>query len=98
MTLAHCPFNEYREDLCYIVSNKHQADQHSVILWCFFFMVSFIICDAGFPFHRQILIFLFLSINLEIHSPWNYREYKTELPMGDDLDRNMQMVPKRIKF
>lgn len=92
MTLAHCPFNEYREDLCYIVSNRHQADQHSVILWCFF-MVSFIICDAGFPFHRQILIFLFLSINLEIHSPWNYG-----LPMGDDLDRNRQMVPKRIKF
>lgn len=97
MTLAHCPFNEYREDLSYIVSNRHQADQHSVILW-YFLMVSFIICDAGLPFHREILIFLFQSINLEIHSPWNYREYKTELPMGDDLDRNMQMVPKRIKF
>lgn len=37
VTLAHCPFNEYREDLCYIVSNRHQADQHSVILWCFFY-------------------------------------------------------------
>lgn len=51
-------------------------------------MVPLIICDAGFPFHREILIFLFQSINLEMHSSWNYREYKTELLMGDGLDKN----------